>query len=372
MRIPTALTLLVALGLPTATRADDKDAADLVVLDGSFAQVTLLGLLQVEAAPYLGDDALLVNGDPADASGFRLRRARFGFKGYAWGDVDFELTVDGASDGMKLHDAWVAWRGITGLGVVVGARTVPFSRWALADSGAEALSERPLGVRALAPFRQVGLTIEGDVGDGIARYWLGAYNGFTRRSSFGLGFEEATALDGNRFTRLAYVARAELAPLGRLGEGLPDFERGGLRLGLGGGFYYDDGKSISTLGWEIDAVMKVAGLHLALEWLNDSAEPTTQPTTDTSIPTSIDRMALAAEVGYLVCSDKLGVTARFELLDDDKDVDNGGDQIAIGGGVQYYLHRQHLKALLEFTHREELHGASLDNDALLLQVQLGL
>jgi len=367
----TALFLGIALA-PGAAHAGESDDADLVVLDGGFAQITLMGLLQVEAAPWLGDDALLVNGDPADGEGFRLRRARLGVKGFAWGDVDFELSMEAAGDGMQLLDAWVAWRRITGLGIVVGARKVPFSRYALASAKDSALVDRPFGVRALAPFRQVGITLEGDVGNGIARYWLGAYNGFTRRASFGLGYDEATALDGNRFTNLAYAARVEIAPLGPVGDGLPDFSRKGPRVGVGGSFYYDDGRTIETIGWEVDAIFKASGFHLALEWLNDSAEPSDQPATDATIPAAIDRMALVAEVGYLVLDDTLGVTARFELLDDNTELDNAGDQIVIGGGVQYYLHRQHLKALLEFQHREELHGQSLDNDALVLQIQLAL
>lgn len=370
-----ALTAALLLGIalaPSSARADANDDADLVVLDGGFAQITLIGLLQVEAAPWLGDDALLVNADPADGEGFRLRRARLGVKGFAWGDVDFELSMEATADGMALLDAWVAWRPIIGFGVVVGARKVPFSRYALTSAMDSALADRPLGVRALAPFRQVGITLEGDVGNGIARYWLGAYNGFTRRASFGLGYDESTALDGNRFTNLAYAARVELAPLGPVGDGLPDFSRGGARVGVGGSFFYDDGRTIETIGWEVDAIFKMSGFHLALEWLNDSAEPSDQPATDATIPGAIDRMALTAEAGYLILDDTLGVAARFELLDDNVDQDNAGDQIVIGGGIQYYLHRQHLKALLEFQHREELHGASLDNDALILQVQLAL
>lgn len=369
--LPLALVLVMGPLAPSA-HADDNDAADLVVLDGGFAQITLIGLLQVEALPWLGEDALIVNGDPADAQGFSLRRARFGVNGYAWGDVEFELSFEAESDGVDLLDAWVAWRPIIGLGFVVGAKKVPFSRSALMGAGEAALSDRALGVRALAPFRQVGLTVEGDVGNGIARYWLGAYNGFQRRASFGLGYEESTALDGNRFTRLAYAARVELAPLGPVGDGMPDFTRGGLRVGVGGSFFYDDGKSVETLGWEVDAIMKVAGFHLAIEWLNDSAEPADQPTVEAPLFGAIDRMALSAEAGYLIIGDRLGVAARFELLDDNTEQDNSGDQIVIAAGLQYYLHRQHLKAMLEFTHREELEGPSLDNDALLLQVQLGL
>lgn len=373
--IPLALCAALAFtstGPAGVARADESDDGDLVVLDGGFAQLSLIGLLQTQFVPWQGDDALIVSGDPADAPGARVRRARFGVKGWAWGEVDWELSLDATSEGMDLLDAWVGYRGLTGIGFVIGARKVPYSRFAMMGAGDGALADRPLGVRAMAPFRQVGLTIEGDVGNGIVRWALGAYNGFSRSQSFNQGYRETTALEGNRFTRLAYVARAELAPLGPLGDGMPDFSRKGLRLGVGGGFYYDDGKTVETLGWEVDLLLKVCGFHFAAELLNDSAEPADQPSTDPVVPGSVSRMALVAEAGYLLIGEQLGLTARFELLDDNTDLDNNGDQIVVTGGVQYYLHRQHLKAQLEFSHREELHGLSLDNDSLMLQVQFEL
>jgi len=355
-----------------AARADDRDDGDLVVLDGGFAQVSLVGLLQTQLVAWQGDDALIVSGDPADAAGARLRRARVGVKGWAWGTTEFELSLQAVSGGVELLDGWVAYRGFTGISFVVGARKVPYSRFAMNGAGDGALADRPLGVRAMAPFRQVGLTIEGDVGNGILRWALGAYNGFTRSQSFNEGYRETAALTGNRFTRLAYVARAELAPLGPVGDGLPDFARKGLRIGVGGGFYFDDGKTVETLGYEIDLILKTCGFHFIAEFLSDTAEPSNQPASDPAIPGSVSRMALAAEAGYLLVGETLGITARFELLDDNTDLDNNGDQIAVTGGLQYYLQRQHLKAQLEFTHREELEGVSLANDSLMLQVQFEL
>ena len=366
------LSILPALAAPDVARADDSDDGDLVVLDGGFAQVSLIGLLQTQLVPWQGDDALIVSGDPADAPGARLRRARLGVKGWAWGEADFELSLQAVSGGMELLDAWVGYRGLTGISFIVGARKVPYSRFALMGAGDGALADRPLGVRALAPFRQVGLTIEGDIGNGILRWALGAYNGFSRSQSFNEGYRERTALEGNRFTRLAYVARAELAPLGPVGDGMPDFSRGSFRLGVGGGFYYDAGKTVETLGYEVDLIIKSCGFHFAAEFLSDTAEPSDQPATDPVVPTSITRMALVAEAGYLIVGEVFGLTARFELLDDNTDLANNGDQVVVTGGVQYYLHRHHLKTQLEFTHREELDGLSLDNDSLMLQAQFEL
>ncbi len=67
------LSILPALAAPDVARADDSDDGDLVVLDGGFAQVSLIGLLQTQLVPWQGDDALIVSGDPADAPGARLQ-----------------------------------------------------------------------------------------------------------------------------------------------------------------------------------------------------------------------------------------------------------------------------------------------------------
>lgn len=370
--LPGLVTALLvgSAGLAHAAPADED--ADLVVLDGGFAQLALLGLIQVQAAPWLGDDALVVNGDPADTAGFRLRRARLGMRGYAWGTVDWELSLQASGEGINLQRAYVAYRGINFLHILAGVHDVPFSRFALAGAGHGALADRPFGTRGMAPFDQLGLSIEGEVGESLLKYAVGAFNGFTRGASFFEGYREEPALDGNRFTNLAYAARVEIAPLGKLGADLPDFERKGIRIGVGGSFYFDPGKTVETLGWGVDFILKFKGLHLAAELLMDSASPTHKPTTDATVPGSIDRMSVVTELGYMILPDILGVTARFELLDDNKGQDNAGDEIVFTGGVQYYLHRQHLKAQLEYTHREELKGIALDNDALVLQLQFQL
>lgn len=367
-----ALFAALCASLPSIAHAGESDDADLVVVDGGYAQFTLQGLLQTQFLPLLGDDARLNSGDPADAPGVRLRRARLGVSGWAWGIVDWELSMQARSGGIDLLDAWVGYRGLTGIGFVVGARKVPFSRFAMMGAGDSALVDRPLGVQAMAPFRQVGLTIEGDVGNGIVSWALGVYNGFSRNQSFNEGFRETTALEGNRFTRLAYVAHASLAPMGPVSPGMPDFRRGSPKFAVGGSFYYDDGKTVETIGVAANAIFKASGFHFAAEYLYDSAEPTTNPTTDATVPAAVSRHALIAELGYLILSDELGVTARFELLDDNLDLDNNGDQIVVSAGLQYYFRRQHLKAQLEYTHRTELHGAALDNDSLMLQVQFEL
>jgi hypothetical protein len=83
-------------------------------------------------------------------------------------------------------------------------------------------------------------------------------------------------------------------------------------------------------------------------------------------------MAVVGEVGYVILASQLGVTARVEWIDDNTELDNNGDELIITGGLQYYFRRHHVKAGLEFTHRTELEGISLDNDSLILSLQLAL
>ncbi|MGM0577024.1 MAG: porin [Myxococcota bacterium] len=373
-RLASLAVCALGLGLGGAAHADEADPgdeADLVTIDGGAAQVSLYGYLQGQIAPWTGDDTLVEDGDPADRPGFRLRRARFGFTGWAWGMVDFGLTAEMAGESVELLDAWVGYRRFDVLGVVLGAQKVPFSRFALYSSARQSLSQRPLASNSMAPFRQVGLSVQGEVG-GMLTYAVGVYNGFERQTNFFEGYAEDPAFDGNRFERLAYAARVTIAPLGPLGEDMADLEGGALRVGAGTALYYNDGETTQTTGWEADVHLKAHGFHLAAEYLGDKAEPQEDPTTPSTIPADLDRRAVVGEVGYMVLPAELGVTARGEWIDDDTELDNNGDQVVFTGGLQYYWHRHHLKATLEYMHRTELHGPDRDNDSVLMQLQLAL
>ncbi|MCB9729348.1 MAG: hypothetical protein H6744_15805 [Deltaproteobacteria bacterium] len=376
----TAAALIIAsslcLSAVPASAADDRqsaaDAGDLVTIDGGFAQVTLYGLLQAQVALFAGDDNLLQDGDPAEQIGFRLRRARLGVEGWAWGAIDYALSIDlTAGKSVELLDAWIGYRRFPTLGFTLGAHKVPFSRFALYGSGRGTLSERPLGVQALAPFRQVGLTLEGELG-GLISYAIGAYNGFERKTNFHEGYAENSGFDGNRFNKLAFAGRLSLEPLGALGKDVADLSGGGLRVGVGAALYYSDGKTTKSAGWEVDLGLKIAGLHFLAEYIADTAEPKSVPTTTATIPASIDRHAFMTELGYYIAAANLGLAVRAELLDDNRDADNNGDELVLAGGVQYYWHRHHLKAMLDYTHRVELEGVDRDNQTLLLTLQFSL
>ena len=373
-----SLAALFASSLVTSQAlAAPSDAADLVLIDAGATQIKLKSLIQTQIAlpldPDDKDEHRLENGDPAEQTGMRLRRARFGLSGWAYGVIDYAMTVEGTEDGAaELVDAWIGYRHFPLANLIFGVRKMPFSRYALLSSKTNSLAERPLAVTAMAPFRQVGLSLEGNIAGGLLHYSAGIYIGFEGGVGFYEGYKQPKAFNGNRYEQLAYGGRASMQPFGSIGSDLADLNGGGLRLSLGTSTFLLDGSTNTISAWGVDVAMKAHGFHLVAEYLADTAEPANQPETDAGVPVELNRMCLVGEMGYMVVPERVGVTVRGEWIDDNVEVDNAGDSLVIGGGLQYYWYRQHLKAQLDYTHRMELHGISLDNDTLLFQLQFSL
>jgi hypothetical protein len=359
---------------PTSPRLvfDLEQDGPLLVLDTPWFQLWPVTLLQTQIALYAGEHNLLQDGDPAEQAGFRLRRARFGVGAELMQLIDLEVSTELSGKSATLLDAWIAYRKGSELGFTLGVHKVPFSRYLLAGTSQQSFLERPLAVTAMAPDQQPGITVHGSIGGGLFTYALGVFNGFERQPNFFEGYQQNPGFEGNRLSRLAYVARVTTEPLGSLGDGLVDLDHGDFRFGVGGSFFYNDGKT--TRGWavEADLLLKVQGFHLMTEFLFDSAEPQDDPTTELTLLQSIDRMAWVAEVGYCILPRQLGVVLRAEVLDDDRANDNSGDQLVLTGGLQYYVFRHHLKVTLDYSHRLELFGPELDNGSLLIGLQVDL
>jgi len=382
------LALLLAAAPAALAQAGDAPSPPAPAPDGEAllryqtqsVELAGYGVLQTQAAVLTGDDNLLANGDLAERPGFRIRRGRLGIEGRLYGRAAFGLAFEGTQTDAALLDAWLGYWVAPEFGFTVGAQKLPFSRFALTGSTRGALIERPLGVEAMAPFRQMGLTLQGNIANGMLRYAVGIYDGFERRANFHQGYVENLGLRGNRFNGMAFAGRLETQPLGPLGPYLADLRTTGERsaplLGVGGAFYYEDGETTRSMGAEGDLLFKIYGLHLAFEYLWDTAEPSSTPTTTMTIPAETTRTALVAELGYAfqMRSQPLafGGAFRMELLDDNTAIEDSGDALVLTGGLAAYWHKHHLKASLDYTHRAERHGLALDNDTLLLQLQLAL
>ncbi|MDP6942974.1 MAG: porin [Myxococcota bacterium] len=357
---------------PPAPGSDAADKGDLVVLDGGAAQVAIYGLVGVQIAMYTGSDNLLQDGDAAEQPGFRLRRGRFGVRGWAFDYLEFMVSMETADFDVRPLDAWIAYRPFSFFGAVVGAHKVPFSRFATTGSAHGSLIERPLSVDAMAPYRQMGLTLEGSIGGGLATYAVGVYNGLDRHTNFHEGYVENAVFQGNRFNKVSVAGRLSLEPFGSVGPDIADLDGGGLRIGVGTSVLHNEGATTRTTAWSADMVIKIKGFHFITEYIADTSEPTIRPTTPQTIPAQVDRFGFIASAGYMILPAQLGVSWRVELFDDDESVDNQGDQVVLTGGVQYYWHRHHFQASLNFVHREELYGPALDNDTLLLSAHFAL
>ncbi|WP_437970255.1 porin [Sorangium sp. So ce260] len=338
-------------------------------------EIAPIALLALQAAPYVGDDALSQAGDSAEQPGFRLRRARVGLLGDVAGLVRFGVSMDlaGGDDGTaRIHEAWGGVTAARALEIYAGARTVPFSRSAMIGAGDGALAERPLAVRAMAPFTQVGIQAEGHFQDRAFSYHAGVYNAFQRADQFYAGHSESLAPLGNRFEGIAVAGRLATEPQGPLGRALQDVAHSPFRLAAGAGGFFSDGGARTLYGASADVLLHAAGLHALGEVLWTGASPKSVPTQPIAQVTSVSSLALVVEAGYMIVARKLGVSGRVEWIDPNADVDDEGDNVVLTGGVSYHAIDDLVKAQLEYTHREELGGLPLANDAVILQLQLSL
>jgi hypothetical protein len=332
-------------------------------------------LMQIQGIPYVGPDATLEAGDPADRAGFRFRLARFGFEGRLLHRVPFEITAEFNSDvagTAQLHDAWFGYDRYRFLQIIVGTHDVPFSRSALIGTGDSALIERPFAVRAMAPFHQLGAHIEGHFWSGALNYYAGIYNGLQRNDQFFLGYVENSAILGNRFDGLTYAGRITSEPLGTMGRTMEDLHQGKFHISAGADAFYSEGGTRGVLGLSGDILLHFRGLHVLGEFISNRSTPAIQPTQPTTLTAVKTSLGAVVEAGYMVLRDRLGITGRFERIIPDTAVKDESDSWVLTGGISYHVLSDFLKAQLDYTHREALYGLNLKDDSLVFQLQLNL
>lgn len=377
--VAASLGLAAALAFSGTAAAEPDEARmeDRVIeLKADPLVISPVALIQVQAAPYVGDDAFFQAGDTAEQPGFRLRRARIGFAGEIYDVVPFEISAELVFDESataRVNDAWIGYRFAEWFEIFAGAHKVPFSRSAIMSAANTALIERPLAVRAMAPIRQVGAHVEGTLWKGALSYAAGVYNGFQRSDQFFFGYRTNAAAFGNRFDELAYVGRLSTEPLGELGNTVADYaSTQRLRFGIGVSYFFSDGGTRDIQGGNGDFLVHYKGLHVLGEFLWNQIDPETNPTQPSTQIARVKSFAAVGEAGYVFWKNKLGLTARVEWLDPSTDVSSESDSLVITGGASYLIVEDVLKAQLDFTHREELAGVALKNDLLALQLQLSL
>jgi hypothetical protein len=243
----------------------------------------------------------------------------------------------------------------------------------MASASNTALIDRPLAVRAMAPFQQVGVHVEGSLFRGALSYNVGIWNGLQRSDQFFAGFRQNAAASGNRFDELAYSARVSTEPFGPLGADIADFDHTPrLRLGTGVSYFFSDGGTRDIHGGNADLLIHWKGLHFLGEFLLSQADPEDVPSQPTTQIARVKSLAAVGEVGYAILKSRLGVSARVEWINPSTDITSEADSLVITGGASYFVVEDVLKAQAEYTHREELGGKALKNDVVAIQLQLKL
>ena len=388
------LGMALTLAATGPSRAAELRAAPAVDMDPDSAAETFKlfdeGLASIHSGPFklvlhariqswvgwVGDDALLSNGDPMQEPGFRLRRARLGIEGTLFEGLSYEIELDlfdTERAGGPLYEATIGYKPVYWFEAIMGVQKFPFLRSEMMSSAALPHLDRATGTLAMSPANALGQIVAFHPWEDRLSITLGVFNGLKRGSAFHEGYEGVGVSFGNRFEGIAGVGRVDFMPLGPMGANmadLPSYRAGAVKLAVGGSFFFNDGGSILTWAGSTYAHFKAYGLHLFFEFAQEAAEPKERPTTTSTISTRIERRAVQASLGYVFLPRVLGLALRFEVLDDNIDRESQGDEWLLTPTLTFYALGDALKVQLEYTHREELFGRSLANDTVLLGLQL--
>ena len=167
------------LDLQQAVQVDKTSEAPVIAVNDKGAsfksasgdyEVRIRGLIQ-------GDGRFFLDGVPSGTNdSFLLRTARPIIEGSLAKRVGFRLTPEFAGDGASIVDAYVDLRFDPAYSVRAGKFTSPVGLERLQSSSALSDMERALPSE-LAPNRDIGIQLHGEVADGRVAYAFGVFNG---------------------------------------------------------------------------------------------------------------------------------------------------------------------------------------------------
>ena len=137
--------------------------------DGGY-EVKLRGLVQADYRMFDGDDAIPLN------DGFLFRRIRPTIEGSLGSLVGFRLTPEFAGDNTTIVDAYIDLRFNPAYTLRVGKLKAPVGLERLQSGGATAFIERGFPTE-LAPNRDIGAQLQGELAKGRVNYAIGVFNG---------------------------------------------------------------------------------------------------------------------------------------------------------------------------------------------------
>jgi phosphate-selective porin OprO/OprP len=136
----------------------------------SAYEIKLRGAVQFDQRSFIGDDALPQN----DSFGFRLVRPTI--EGSLGPLIGYRLTPEFAGDSATLVDAYVDFRFNPAYTLRVGKFTAPVGLERLQSSTALSMMERSFPTE-LAPNRDIGVQLQGELAKGEVNYAIGVFNG---------------------------------------------------------------------------------------------------------------------------------------------------------------------------------------------------
>jgi phosphate-selective porin OprO/OprP len=139
--------------------------------DSNFV-AQLHGIVQFDNRTFFQDN----NNNGSD--GFLLRRARPIFTGTVFHDFDFNFTPDFGGSTVQIFDAYLNYHYNQALQLEAGKFKAPIGLEALMNDRDLLFNERSLATD-LAPNRDLGVELHGDVFGGAVSYALGLFNGDT-------------------------------------------------------------------------------------------------------------------------------------------------------------------------------------------------
>lgn len=204
--------------------AADKKAAPVIKANsGGFSiessdkqhSIKLRGLLQADARNYFGDD------DPAINNEYLLRRVRPRFQGTVFNIFDFDINTDFAPQAANVQDAFVNARFKPWFQVQGGKFKVPVSLERIQSGADIRFTERSYVSDSIAPNRDIGFQIHGNVLNEKLNYAFGVFDGQFDGQSNGSNRDNAANSNGKEF-----AARLFATPFKGSGNALDGFGAG--------------------------------------------------------------------------------------------------------------------------------------------------
>jgi len=330
-----------------------------------------------------------MDSDPS-TSRFLVRRARLSFGSVLTEWASIKIQFEAGKQSFTLKYAYLRFDP-KGISIFIGQKHVPFSREALNSSKYLQMVERTR-TSEFAPFRQMGVGIQGFAMDKKIEYQAGIYNGAVNSSTVSkladgkMGkvkiyhVDTAAKIENNKFL---FAGRVDFHPFGtmKLSQSyLEELEH--ILLGFGINFITSDDspsgghtpgsaqiKKSSVFGG--DAALKFKGFAGTFEYLHRNFS--WWDVTDLVNTAAQDTFSIQG--GYMIIPKKLEVAARFEFLDFDKDNLLLGPEGQLSDkwitfGINCFFEGHHTKIQLNYILKDEEmpSGISkLNNNTLLAQ-----